>query len=100
MLIPYIETPRENSELHVPSIGQLIAERIKYKVPELHVIEDQGALAGLIRRMTWVNPRQRPSAVKVLNILDNLKRTGSEVPDLGPEVSSSAANAETNILFL
>ena len=31
MLIPQIETPREDSELHHP-IGQLIAERIKYGV--------------------------------------------------------------------
>ena len=37
-LIPQIETPREDSELHVQSIGQLIAERIKYKVQELNIV--------------------------------------------------------------
>ena len=39
MLIPQIETPMEDSELHVPSVGQLISERIKYKVPELSIVK-------------------------------------------------------------
>ena len=34
MLIPRIETPMDDSELHTDSIGRLIAERIKYNVPE------------------------------------------------------------------
>ena len=36
-LIPHIETPKEESELHAP-IGSLIAERIKYQVPDLNVV--------------------------------------------------------------
>ena len=37
-LKPQIETPRDNSEKFVPSIGQLIAERVKYKVQDLRVV--------------------------------------------------------------
>ena len=36
-LKPHIETPRDDSEMHTP-IGQLIAERIKYNVPELNIV--------------------------------------------------------------
>ena len=39
MLIPRIETPMDNSELHTDSIGRLVAERIKYKVPELNIVK-------------------------------------------------------------
>ena len=42
MLIPHIETPMEDSEFHAPSIGQLIAERIKYKIPELNIARVKG----------------------------------------------------------
>ena len=38
-LIPRIETPRHDSELYSPSIGQLITERIKYKVKELNIVK-------------------------------------------------------------
>ena len=38
LLIPRIETPRMDSELHALSIGQLIAERMKYGVDELRVV--------------------------------------------------------------
>ena len=38
-LIPHIETPQHESEFHAPSIGQLIAERIKYKVKELDIVK-------------------------------------------------------------
>ena len=41
MLIPRIETPMDDSEFHAPSIGLLISERIKYKVPELSIREDK-----------------------------------------------------------
>ena len=34
-LVPHIEAPQDDSELHVQSIGQLIAEKIKYKVPQV-----------------------------------------------------------------
>ena len=42
MLIPQIETPMEDSELHAPSIGLLISERIKYKVSELNIVKVEG----------------------------------------------------------
>ena len=42
MLIPQIETPRDDSEFYVQSIGQLIAESIKYKVPELSIVKVEG----------------------------------------------------------
>ena len=95
-LIPRIETPMDDSELHVPSIGQLIAERMKYKVPELNVVEVRGALTGLITQMTYVTPRERLSAAKVLNILDNLDNVKA---DFGPEVSVCAASTETYVIF-
>ena len=73
MLIPQIETPMDDSELHAPSIGQLIAERIKYKVPELSIVkteEEQRSLKSLISQMTCVNPEERLSASKVLDFLE------------------------------
>ena len=81
LLIPHIETPREESELHAPSIGQLIAERIKYKVPELNIINlknieflpavgPKNNLKWLISQMTCVNPEKRLSAETVLNFLN------------------------------
>ena len=36
-LVPQIETPNEDSELHTP-IGQLLAERIKYGTKPLEVV--------------------------------------------------------------
>ena len=52
-LVPGTETPRDDSELFVQSIGQLIAERLKYKVQELNivVIEQAGSSLGL--GMMW-----------------------------------------------
>ena len=61
MLIPQIETPMEDSELHLPSIGLLISERIKYKVPQLRIVTIEGphkSLKWLISRMTCADPRQ------------------------------------------
>ena len=73
MLIPQIETPREDSELHVPSIGLLIAERIKYKVPELNIVRVRGCCTWLISQMTCVEPEERLSASEVLeNLTDPL----------------------------
>ena len=72
MLIPHIETPMDDSELHVPSIGQLIAERIKYKVPELSIVAVKNPakiLKGIISKMTSVNPEERLSAEEVMNLL-------------------------------
>ena len=72
MLIPQIETPMEDSELHAPSIGLLISERIKYKVPELSIVKINGPqerVKWLISRMTCVNPEERLSAPEVLDVL-------------------------------
>ena len=76
LLIPHIETPMEDSEFHVPSIGQLISERVKYKVQELSIVKIKGpqrSLKWLISRMTCFNPEDRLSADRVLCVLDNLE---------------------------
>ena len=73
MLIPRIQTPKHASEYHAPSIGQLIAERIKYSIPELSIVKIEGehrSLKWLISQMTCVNPEERLSAVNVLDILN------------------------------
>ena len=79
MLIPQIETPTDDSELHAPSIGHLIAERIKYnKVRELNIVKIEGpqkSLKSLISRMTFANPEERLSAGEVLALLDKLEST-------------------------
>ena len=60
MLIPRIETPMDDSEHFTDSIGRLIAERIKYKVPELNIVKIEGKnLKWLISRMFCVNPEER-----------------------------------------
>ena len=74
MLIPHIETPMDDSEVHTDSIGRLIAERIKYKVRELNIVKidgEQRRLKRLISGMTCVNPEERLSAERVLYILHN-----------------------------
>ena len=76
MLIPRIETPMDDSELFTDSIGRLIAERIKYKVPELSIVKTEGRhkrLKWLIRQMTCVDPEKRFSAEDVLNNLQQQK---------------------------
>ena len=67
-LIPQIETPVYGSDLSVPSIGQLIAERIRCNIQELNIVKKGGELwylKDLIREMTCVNPTQRLSASQV-----------------------------------
>ena len=75
MLIPHIETPMEDSELHAPSIGLLISERIKYKVSELSIvkIEEQRSLKWLIKQMTSIEPEKCLSAQDVLGNLEQFK---------------------------
>ena len=75
-LIPHIETPIDDSELHVPSIGQLVAERIKYNVPELNIVSLSGRqkkVKFIINRMTCFNPEERLPAVKILDLLVDLE---------------------------
>ena len=82
-LIPKIETPQHESELHAPSIGLLIAERIKYKVKELNIVmlEDRKLcnthmesrmkqmyttnVRKVIKMMTSIDPNERCSATQV-----------------------------------
>ena len=73
MLIPQIETPMDDSELHAPSIGLLISERIKYKVPELSIVKIEGpqrSLKRLISQMTCIHPEDCLPASKVLDFLE------------------------------
>ena len=72
-LVPHIETPMNDSELLVPSIGQLIAERIKYNVPILSIVKIKGItknLKQLISQMTCVDPRNRLSAANLFDVLN------------------------------
>ena len=76
MLIPHIETSMDDSELHAPSIGLFISERIKYKVPELIIVKVEGSqrsLKLLISQMTCVIPEERLLASKVLDLLRSVK---------------------------
>ena len=86
MLMPRIETPQDDSDLYLP-IGQLIAERIKYKVKELgivtsakilinevstseiidHSLHQRYKIRKLIQTMTCHKPEERLSAGDVLN---------------------------------
>ena len=66
----------DDSEFHAPSIGQLIAERIKYKVPKLNIVKVEGPqrnLKWLISRMTCIKPEERWSAEKVFDKLETLE---------------------------
>ena len=68
MLIPRIETPQDQSELHVP-IGQLIAKRIKYNIKNHAIVvfnksntltdehKAENQVRELIQEMTSVEPR-------------------------------------------
>ena len=87
-MIPQIETPQDESELHVQSIGQLIAERIKYKVHDMEIVSVDVAkrwasivtadvdvrmeLRGLIRHMTLI--AERPTADQVLKCLQAISQ--------------------------
>ena len=97
-LIPHIETPRDESEVHAP-IGSLIAERIKYQVPELNVvvIEDtentETEVKRLIHGTTHHNSEERLSAVDVLRSLHTILcdtrpedlDEGTLLPDVRPK---------------
>ena len=83
-LEPQIETAQDDSELYVPSIGQLIAERIKYKNKGLDVVRDQcetifsAEVKELIKKMTHFNPEERISAKKAHAELLTLNTAMSE----------------------
>ena len=80
-LTPRIETPLDDSELYHP-IAQLIAERIKYNIPELEIVTTEAistaatfevktehSLRELVRQMTCVNTTDRLSGDDVFDIL-------------------------------
>ena len=88
MLIPHIETARHDFELLTP-IGQLIAERIKYSIPELDIVlsdtlttERASAISeeslwkqkikNLIQLMTHYDPWKRPTAFNVMAALEQV----------------------------
>ena len=70
-LIPEIELPDESGS-RVLSIGQLLYERVKYKVGDLNIVDVSNYASGgpdkkqdlkkLIQRMTQFNPEERPTA--------------------------------------
>ena len=110
MMIPQIETPMDDSELHVPSIGLLITERIKYKVPELRIVKTEGPLRGLkqlINEMTHFDPEERLSAAAVEKRLVNeavspspegpesRRRATPTDPDSSAEVQETVAHRES-----
>ena len=85
-LKPHIETPQDHSEMFALSIGQLIAERVKYKVKELRIVHVKASsflaenalsrvaknthdLKVLVEKMTCVDPRQRLYAADVCDSL-------------------------------
>ena len=89
LLQPRIGTPQDGSELRAP-IGQLIAERIKYKVKELNIVvidndnENMGdsgknlnipnEIRKIIQEMTCVKPEDRLSASQTLALLQQLQK--------------------------
>ena len=90
-LKPRIETPQDYSEKFTFSVGQLIAERVKYKVQELRVVfinaeQATGALSkeekrtrdvkNLIQKMTCVDPKERIAAVDVYKYLNEIRKVG------------------------
>ena len=94
-LVPQIETPKDDSELHAP-IGQLIAERIKYGIKPLYITpnkdysqllkamnsEDpriqtagktiESDIREMIQRMTYILPEERISAREVVELLERI----------------------------
>ena len=83
-LKPQMETPQDDPELYVQSIGQLIAERIKNKIPELNIvaitegtsvtfegdklslnIDTKMEIRKLIQKRTCVKPTDRMTANSV-----------------------------------
>ena len=85
MLMPQIETPQDDSEVFAPSIGQLVAERIKYKSANLEIVvtdetgddrnhhvtcgPQETKIKRLIQKMTCIEPNKRLSASESLRIL-------------------------------
>ena len=81
-----------NRSFIAQSIGQLIAERIKYKVPELNIVDISGTSGAtpnenitnetrkLIQKMTCVDPKQRLNAAQVLLFLQRVLRPRDQFP--------------------
>ena len=78
-LRPQIGIAQEDTELWVPSIGQLISERIKYKIDELRIVVVEGKdmtsqIKSIIQKMTAIDPKQRLRAAKLVDALHNVER--------------------------
>ena len=94
-LIPHIETPMDESEVNQP-VGSLIAERIKYHVPNLNVVvienmeNTETEIKRLIHDMTHYKPDERLSAADVLQslhtILFNARPKDRDEETLQPDV--------------
>ena len=82
-LVPQIETPGQDSELHEP-IGRLIAERIKYDKEPLAIfpksaVKDGKHIRSLIAKMTCHVPIERIAASGVIRNLKEIQRYGCEL---------------------
>ncbi len=79
-LIPEIETPQDRCEPNM-LIGHLISERMRHKVSPLEAVKIDDSkhdlvtnIRRLIRRMTHVEPAQRPTAAQVVEELQRLRQ--------------------------
>ena len=86
-IFPQIETPREDAELHI-AIGQLIAQRLKYKIAQLNIVAIDEIVScardecrriktkvrKLIGKMTRIKLTDRLSAAEVLDGLQAMKQ--------------------------
>ena len=80
--------------MFAPSTGQLIAERIKYKVKELNIVvnDTDGAaisalhkemeLKKLIQKMTCAKPEERLPATEVLHIIETICSSLIKAPQI------------------
>ncbi len=106
-LVPKIETPNEDSELHLSS-GRILYERITYKVEPLCVVDQskgndiEQKIRGIIVKMTCAEANNRISAKQVVESLVKLTDTaedeeGSPVPTAKQKttVGESEGRAET-----
>ena len=86
LTIPRIETPSIDSERYAPSIGQLIAERLKYGIKELNIVKidniDQSSATEdrvrmemklLIQKMTIAHFKDRIPLSEVLLALQTIE---------------------------
>ena len=108
MLIPRIETPQDDTELHVLSIGQLIWERMRYKVSELNIVliqDDLGKeerkplmIRQLIKEMTCMPPEERLSAEAVFQSLVGFELRHGQEPLNLDAASNASKMSDTSLM--